>query len=81
MCLLKKLLYGLKRLSRQWYKRFNLFITIPSFIRINYNSCMHFRNEDGRSITYLFLYVDDILITAKDEAEVRKMKSQLSKEF
>ncbi|KAG8478601.1 hypothetical protein CXB51_028410 [Gossypium anomalum] len=37
-------------------------------------------NSDG-SFVYLLLYVDDMLITAKDKGEIRKVKVQLSEEF
>ncbi|KAG8485167.1 hypothetical protein CXB51_021347 [Gossypium anomalum] len=33
------------------------------------------------SFVYLLLYVDDILIAAKDKGEIRKVKAQLSEEF
>ena len=33
------------------------------------------------SAIYLFLYVDDILIAAKDKSEIAKIKAQLNKEF
>ncbi|KAG8499473.1 hypothetical protein CXB51_005963 [Gossypium anomalum] len=36
--------------------------------------------SDG-SFVYLLLYVDDMLIAAKDKGEIRKVKAQLSEEF
>ncbi|KAG8472437.1 hypothetical protein CXB51_035357 [Gossypium anomalum] len=38
------------------------------------------KNNDG-SFVYLLLYVDDMLIAAKDKGEIRKVKAQLSEEF
>ncbi|KAG8473058.1 hypothetical protein CXB51_035009 [Gossypium anomalum] len=38
------------------------------------------KNSDG-SFVYLLLYVDDILIAAKDKGEIRKVKAQLNEEF
>ncbi|KAG8480905.1 hypothetical protein CXB51_025479 [Gossypium anomalum] len=38
------------------------------------------KNSDG-SFVYLLLYVDDMLIAAKDKGEIRKVKAQLSEEF
>ncbi|KAG8474611.1 hypothetical protein CXB51_031247 [Gossypium anomalum] len=38
------------------------------------------KNSDG-SFVYLLLYVDDMLIAAKDKGEIRKVKTQLSEEF
>ncbi|KAG8488852.1 hypothetical protein CXB51_016759 [Gossypium anomalum] len=38
------------------------------------------KKSDG-SFVYLLLYVDDMLIAAKDKGEIRNVKTQLSKEF
>ncbi|KAG8472415.1 hypothetical protein CXB51_035361 [Gossypium anomalum] len=38
------------------------------------------KNSDG-SFVYLLLYIDDMLIAAKDKGEIRKVKAQLSEEF
>ena len=80
MCLLKKSLYGLKQSHRQWYKRFDLFMISHNFNRCIYDSCVYFRRCDDESFIYLLLYVDDMLITAKDKEEIQR-KAQLSREF
>lgn len=56
-------------------------MTTHGFSRSNYDSCVYFKNGDDGSITYLVLYIDDMLIAVKDKADVRNVKSQLSKEF
>ena len=66
---------------RQWYKRFDLFMTSHDFRRSGYDSCVHFKKNDNGSFVYLLLYVDDMLIASKDKGEIRKVKAQLSKEF
>ena len=80
VCKLKKSLYGLKQSPRQWYKRFDLFMRSRGFNRSNYDSCVYLKTVNG-SVIYLLLYVDDILIAAKDKSEITKLKAQLSKEF
>ncbi|KAG8473168.1 hypothetical protein CXB51_035114 [Gossypium anomalum] len=80
-CLLKKSLYGLKQSPRQWYKRFDSFMTSHDFKRSSFDSCVYFKKNSDGSFVYLFLYVDDMLIAAKDKGEIRKVKAQLSKEF
>ncbi|PHT39087.1 hypothetical protein CQW23_22660 [Capsicum baccatum] len=57
VCLLKKSLYGLKHLPRQWYKRFDSFITSHMFRRSSYDSCVYFK-EFGRNRDGLIGYVD-----------------------
>ena len=81
VCLLKKSLYGLKQSPRQWYKRFDSFMTSHMFRRSSFDSCVYFKETGDGSFVYLLLYVDDMLIAAKDMREIRKVKAQLSKEF
>lgn len=80
VCLLKKSLYGLKQSPRQWYKRFDSFMTSHDFNRSSFDSCVYFKRSDD-SFVYLLLYVDDMLIAAKDKDEIRKVKVQLNTEF
>nr|CAD40121.3 OSJNBa0061C06.5 [Oryza sativa Japonica Group] len=80
VCRLKKSLYGLKQSPRQWYKRFDSFMLSQKFRRSNYDSCVYVKVADGSAI-YLLLYVDDMLIAAKDKSEIAKLKAQLSSEF
>ncbi|KAG8471931.1 hypothetical protein CXB51_036977 [Gossypium anomalum] len=81
VCLLKKSLYDLKQSPRQWYKRFDSFMTSHDFKRTSFDSCVYFKKNSDGSFVYLLLYVDDILIAAKDKGEIRKVKAQLSEEF
>ena len=80
VCRLKKSLYGLKQSPRQWYKRFDSFILSHGFKRSDYDSCVYLKTVNDLAIC-LFLYVDDMLITAKDKSEIAKLKAQLNKEF
>ncbi|KAL5757095.1 hypothetical protein ACOSQ2_021841 [Xanthoceras sorbifolium] len=81
VCLLKKSLYGLKQSPRQWYKRFDSFMIGHGYSRSQYDSCVYFRKLKDGSFVYLLLYVDDMLIAAKDIFELNKLKSELSGEF
>lgn len=80
VCRLKKSLYGLKQSPRQWYKRFDSFMLSRGFKRSDYDSCVYLKIVNGSAI-YLLLYVDDMLIVAKEKSEIAKLKAQLSKEF
>ena len=40
VCLLKKSLYGLKQSPRQWYKRFDSFMTSHDFKRSSFDNCV-----------------------------------------
>jgi len=47
--------------------------------RCEYDSCVYFKQNDYP--TYLLLYVDDMLIVARNKAYIPKLKAQLKKEF
>ena len=79
VCLLKKSLYGLKQSPRP-YKRFNSFMISHNFKRWFYDSHVYFRRCDEESFVCLLLYVDDMLIAAKDKEEIRRVRAELSNE-
>ncbi|KAG8478904.1 hypothetical protein CXB51_028750 [Gossypium anomalum] len=66
---------------RQWYKRFDSFMTSRDFKRRSLDSCVYFKKNSDSFFVYLLLYVDDMLIATKDKGEIRKVKAQLSEEF
>ena len=70
VCLLKKSLYGLKQSPRQWYKRFDTFMIGHGYSRSDCDSCVYHRKLSDGSFVYLLLYVDDMLIAAKNLVEV-----------
>ena len=70
VCLLKMSIYGLKQSTRQWYKRFDSFMISHNFRICTFVSCVYFRRGDDESFVYLLLYVDDMLIVAKDKEEI-----------
>ena len=41
VCLLKKSLYGLKQSPRQWYKKFDAFMTRAGFTKSKYDHCVY----------------------------------------
>ena len=81
VCLLKKSLYGLKQSPRQWYKRFDTFMIGHGYSRNEYDNCVYHRKLSAGSLVYLLLYVDDMLIAAKNLVEINKLKTQLSGEL
>ena len=81
VCLLKKSLYGLKQSPRQWYKRFDSFVTSHGFIRNQFDNCVYSKKLLDGSLMYLLLYVDDMLIAAKNQAEINELKRLLGSEF
>jgi hypothetical protein len=52
-----------------------------NYFRSQYDSCMYFKNLGNDSFIYLLLYVDDMLIAAKDISEINRLKEELHGEF
>jgi hypothetical protein len=78
---LKKSLYGLKQLPRQWYKRFDSYMIKIGYRRCEYDCCVYVKSIDDGSFIFLLLYMDDMLIAAKSIMEVNKLKVLLSREL
>lgn len=68
VCLLKKSLYGLKQALRQWNKRFNSFLLSQGFIRSDSDVCVYIEEVGPEDYVYLLLYVDDMLLAAKQKS-------------
>ncbi|KAE8653948.1 hypothetical protein F3Y22_tig00117056pilonHSYRG00559 [Hibiscus syriacus] len=81
VCRLKKSLYGLKQSSRQWYKRFDSYMIKIGYNRCEYDCCVYVKSLDDGSFIFLLLYVDDMLIVAKNIDDVIGLKTLLSQEF
>ncbi|GJV43518.1 retrotransposon protein, putative, ty1-copia subclass [Tanacetum coccineum] len=61
VCKLKRSIYGLKQASRQWNKRFDDEIKIFGFTQNCDEPCVYLK-ASGSNVTFLIMYVDDILI-------------------
>ncbi|GKA26604.1 retrotransposon protein, putative, ty1-copia subclass [Tanacetum coccineum] len=61
VCKLKRSIYGLKQASRQWNKRFDDEIKKFGFNQNRDEPCVYVK-ASGSYVTFLILYVDDILI-------------------
>ena len=81
VCLLKRSLYGLKQSPRQWNLRFDEFMKSIDFTRSAYDSCVYLKQQSDKSYGYLLLYVDDMLIAAKEKSSIMELKQLLGKEF
>jgi hypothetical protein len=80
VCLLRKSLYGLKQAPRTWFQRFTHFITSIGFSASKSHSSLFIFNN-GSSIAYLLLYVDDIILTANTTTLLHSIIDSLKHEF
>ena len=76
VCRLKSSLYGLKQSSRVWNETFTKSIQDLGLKRSEYDHCLFYGEA-----TYLIMYVDDILIAAKSNDELKVIKEVLMKNF
>ena len=77
---LKRLIYGLKQASRQWYLKFNDTIVSFGFKENTIDRCMYLK-VSGSKFIFFILYVDDILIATNGLSLLYKMKRFLSNNF
>ena len=60
---------------------------IPSWLAgdtqeaVIYDSCVYFRKTHDGLFIYLLLYVDDMLIAAKNMSDIEELKKQLNRVF
>nr|GEW45641.1 retrovirus-related Pol polyprotein from transposon TNT 1-94 [Tanacetum cinerariifolium] len=81
VCLLQKSLYGLKQSPRQWYRRFDEYMLSNGFKRSSYDRSVYYRSYTPSEYIYLLLYVDDMLIACKSNAEIGSTMYLLKKKF
>ena len=62
VCKLKKSLYGLKQVPRQWYKKFDSFMMSQEYKRTFADPCVYVRRFHDDKFIILLFYVDDMLI-------------------
>ena len=80
VCKLRKALYGLRQAGRQWHTKIDSALKEVGMHPTNGDPCVYVdRSRD--EVTYLLLYVDDILIASRNPARVNEIKSFLSSRF
>ncbi|GJW12514.1 retrovirus-related pol polyprotein from transposon TNT 1-94 [Tanacetum coccineum] len=80
VCKLKRSIYRLKQASRQWNKRFNDEINKFGFTQNCDEPCVYLK-ASGSNVTFLILYVDDILIMGNNIPMLQDVKSYLGRCF
>ncbi|KAK8655978.1 hypothetical protein V6N13_108540 [Hibiscus sabdariffa] len=80
VCKLQRSIYGLKQASRSWNLCFNNAIKEFGFIRNKDEPCVY-KKFSGSIVSFLILYVDDILIIGNDIPTLQSVKAWLSSCF
>jgi hypothetical protein len=66
VCRLKKSLYGLKKAPRQWYLKFDMFMTEQGYSICHSDHCFYFKRLENGSYIILILYVDGMLVAGSN---------------
>ncbi|RVX20917.1 Retrovirus-related Pol polyprotein from transposon TNT 1-94 [Vitis vinifera] len=80
VCKLKRSMYGLKKASQQWYRKFDQAITSFGFKENIVDQCIYLKFS-GSKFIILVLYVDDILFASSDVELLHETKRFLSSKF
>ena len=80
VCLLKKAIYGLKQSPRAWFHKFSQLLFSYGFVSTISDPTV-MRKPTPHGCVILAVYVDDIIITSSDDAEVAATKAYLAQHF
>ena len=78
VCYLQRSLYGLKQSPRCWNKTFCDYLKNLKFVQLKADCCIFKREEP---LTFIALYVDDVIVIAETDEVVWKTKLELSERF
>ena len=81
VCHLKKALYELKQASRAWYEKIDRYFLNTGFVRSSADSNLYMKVRDSMSVTFVVLYVDDLLIIGNDVSMISDLKKDLQMNF
>lgn len=80
VCKLNRSLYGLKQAARQWNHKLTSVITKNGFLQ-SQNDHSLFIKSTSSTLTFLLVYVDDIIISGNNQAKIDSLKTYLQSNF
>jgi len=80
VCKLKKTLYGLKQTPRAWLDKIGRYLVTSGFQTSNADFSLYVKNID-REIVIIVIYVDDLIITRDNDANIFDLKKLLKQKF
>ena len=78
ICKLIKSLYGLKQSPRQWNNKIHQFLVSIGSVRTNADHCVYINTTMSVIIA---MWVNDLMIFAKDKVTINDVKSKLNESF
>ncbi|CAL8163118.1 unnamed protein product [Prunus armeniaca] len=80
VCKLRKSLYGLKQSPRVWFGRFAASMKKFGYVQSNSDHTLFLKRRKGK-LTALIIYVDEMIVTGDDQAEMQNLQKYLASEF
>eukprot|EP00253_Pinus_taeda_P031898 PITA_31898 len=81
VCQLVKSLYGLKQAPRAWYEKLTEHLLKLNFNHFDLDDATLFVKKVGKTVVYLVVYLDDLLMTGNNESYISSIKKGLGKSF
>ena len=80
VCKLNKSIYGLKQSPCCWNSTLDAFLKEMQFTQTASDPCIYCRKA-GKDIMFIGVYVDDIILAAKNEKQLKQVKENLSNKY
>ncbi|KAI5323106.1 hypothetical protein L3X38_032178 [Prunus dulcis] len=80
VCKLWKSLYRLKQSPRAWFGRFAASMRKSRYVQSNSDHTLFLKYQKGK-LTALIIYVDDMILTGDDQAQIQSLQEYLAFEF
>ena len=81
VCKLQKSIYGRKQSPRAWFDRFTTFVKSQGYRQGHSDHTLFTKVSMTGKIVVLIVYVDDIVLTGDDQAEISQLKQRMGDEF
>ena len=81
VCKLIKSLCGLKQAPRAWYEKLTELILKLNFKHYDIDDATFFVKKVGKTVVYIVVYVDDLLMRGKNESYIVSIKKELRKKI
>eukprot|EP00253_Pinus_taeda_P031528 PITA_31528 len=81
VCKLVKSLYCLKQALRSWYEKLTEHLLKLNFKHYDIDDATLFVKKVGKTVVYLVVYVDDLLMKGNNESYIASIKKKLRKGF